>query len=66
MIALYGTVNPVLTKVITPIFAAIQQEKKKVRQLYLDIVESLAFINMPVYCLIAVFSMGILLVVSFR
>ena len=60
VIALYGTVNPVLTKVITPIFAAIQQEKKKVRQLYLDIIESLAFINMPIYCLIAVFSMGIL------
>ena len=60
VMAIYGAVNPILTKVITPILATIQKEKERVRQLYYDIVESLALFNMPVYCLIAIFSTGIL------
>ncbi len=60
VMAIYGAVNPILTKVITPIFALIQKEKDRVRQLYYDIVESLALINMPIYCLIAIFATGIL------
>ena len=58
--AVYSAVNPILVKVITPIFALIQKEKDRVLQLYYDIVESLALVNMPIYCLIAVFSTGIL------
>lgn len=60
VLAIFGTINPILTKVITPIFAVIQKEKERVRQLYYDIVESLAIINMPIYCLIAIFATGIL------
>ena len=60
VVAIYSAVNPILTKVITPIFAVIQKEKGRVRQLYYDIVESLTLINMPIYCLIALFSTGIL------
>lgn len=60
VVAIYGAVNPVLTKVITPIFALMQNEKERVQKLYYDIVQSMALINMPVYCLIAIFSVGIL------
>jgi teichuronic acid exporter len=60
VMAMYATVNPILTKVITPIFALIQKEKERVLQLYYDIIESLAILNMPIYCLIAIFSVGIL------
>lgn len=60
VVAVYGAVTPIVTKVITPIFAILQQEKERIKQVYYDVVESLALINMPIYCLIAVFSMGIL------
>lgn len=60
VLALYSVVNPIFTKVITPIFATIQSERERVRQMYYDIVESLALINMPIYCLVAIFAMGIL------
>lgn len=60
VMAIYGAVNPILTKVITPVFALIQKEKERVRQFYYDIVESLALINMPIYCLIVIFATGIL------
>lgn len=60
VLAIYGAVNPILTKVITPIFATIQKEKERIRQLYFDIVESLALLNMPIYCLLAIFATGIL------
>ncbi len=60
VVSIYGAINPILTKVITPIFATIQNEKERIRQLYYDIVESLALFNMPIYCLIAIFAAGIL------
>lgn len=60
VVSIYGAVNPILTKVITPIFALFQKEKERIRQLYFDIVESMALINMPIYCLIAIFATGIL------
>lgn len=60
VLAIYGAVNPILTKVITPVFATIQKEKERIRQLYFDIVESLALLNMPIYCLLAIFATGIL------
>ena len=60
VVAVYSAVNPILTKVITPVFSVIQKEKERVRQLYYDVVESLALLNMPIYCLIAIFATGIL------
>ncbi len=60
VIALFATINPILTKVVTPIFAEIQKEKQRVLRLYNDLVESLAILNMPIYCLVAIFSVGIL------
>lgn len=60
VLAVYSAVNPVLTKVITPVFAMIQTEKARIQKLYYDITQSMAIINMPIYCLIAIFSMGIL------
>lgn len=60
VIAVYGAVNPVFTKVITPIFAKLQSEKQRIQKLYYDIVQALGLVNMPIYCLMAIFSMGIL------
>lgn len=60
VLAIYGAINPVITKVITPIFALIQKETKRIQKLYYDITQSMAIINMPVYCLIAIFATGIL------
>ena len=58
--SLYGMMNSIVSKVITPVFAVIQKEKVRVSQLYNDIVESLAMVNMPIYCLIAIFATDIL------
>ena len=60
VMSVYGAINPIFTKVFTPILALIQSEKQRVQKLYNDIVQSLGLLNMPIYCLIAIFSMGIL------
>lgn len=57
---LYNAINPILIKVLTPLLANIQQEKERVRIVYYKIIESLAFVNYPIYILIAIFSHGIL------
>ncbi len=56
----YGLVNPILTKVLTPMFAKIQNEKKRLKTNYLRIIEILATTNYPIYILIAVLSTSIL------
>lgn len=58
--AIYGAVNPILTKVLTPMLAKIQDDIVHVRKVYYDVIETLAFVNYPIYCMIAVFSLGIL------
>lgn len=60
IIALYNAVNPILMKVMTPILAKMQGDVKKLQQVYYDIIESLAIINFPIYCLVAIFSFAIL------
>lgn len=60
VLAVYGAVTPMITKVITPIFAMIQTEKERIQKLYYDVVQTLGIINMPIYCLMAIFAMGIL------
>jgi len=60
VLSVYNAVNPVINRVITPVLATLQEDKNRVRRLYLDLTETLALLNMPIYCLIAVFSTGIL------
>lgn len=60
IMAVYNAVNPILMKVMTPILASIQKDKSKVQMVYYNIVHSLAFINYPLYIIIAIFSFAIL------
>lgn len=57
---IYNTVNPIFTKVLTPLFAKLQGGKYHLKNVYLKLVESLSMINFPIYFLISVFSFGIL------
>lgn len=57
---MYNVVNPILTKVLTPMFAKIQNDKIRLKTNYLRIVNILATTNHPLYILIAVLSTSIL------
>ena len=60
VLSVYNSVNPIFNRVLTPVIAALQEDKQRVKNLYLTITETLALMNMPVYCLIAIFAAGIL------
>lgn len=62
VLMLYATINPIFTKVLTPLLAKLQSGKDYLKSIYLKIVESLSIINFPIYILIAVFSYGILFI----
>lgn len=57
---IYGIINPILTKILTPLFAKIQNERNKIKNVYLSLIESLSIINFPVYFLVSIFSGAIL------
>lgn len=58
--SVYATINPIFTKVLTPLLAKLQMEKDNLRSIYMNIVETLSLINFPVYILISIFAYGIL------
>jgi len=60
VLSIYNSINPIITKVLTPIFATIQAEKDGLRRIYLDTIQTLAIVNYPLYSLVAIFSVGIL------
>lgn len=60
VLLIFNVVNPIITKVLTPLLAEIQGDKERIKRIYYDIVESLALLNFPIYMLIAIFSYGIL------
>ncbi len=57
---LYGIINPVITKILTPMFATLQTDKTRVISVYYKLIETLSITNLPVYFLVAVFSQTIL------
>lgn len=57
---IYGIINPILTKILTPLFAKIQNERNKIKNVYLSLIESLSIINFPVCFLVSIFSGAIL------
>ena len=57
---LYGIINPILTRVLTPLFAKMQLDKTHLKDAYLKVIETLSITNFPVYFFVAVFSRGIL------
>ena len=58
--SLYGTINPIITKVLTPLLAKIQNDKSKVKNVYYTLIETLSITNFPIYFLVSIFSTGIL------
>lgn len=57
---LYGIVNQILVKVMTPIFAKLQKNIDVMRDALYKIVESIALFNYPIYWGVAIFAFGIL------
>lgn len=60
VITVYNTVNPIFTRVLTPLFAKLQAGKDQLRSVYLKLVESLSIVNFPIYFIISIFSFGFL------
>lgn len=60
ILSLYGTINPIITKVLTPLLAKIQSDKSKVKNVFYSLIETLSLTNFPIYFLVSIFSVGIL------
>lgn len=60
VLRVYNMVNPILTKVFTPLMAQLQGNIKDLREKYMGLIEILSNINFPIYFLIASFSYYIL------
>lgn len=56
----YGFINPIITKVLTPALASIQDNVVVVKQKYMQTLYILAIVNIPIYAFIAYFSPQIL------
>ena len=57
---IYDVINPIITNVFTPVLAKIQDDKEKVTKIYVRIVETLGFINFPIYSIIALASFSLI------
>lgn len=60
IVALFNAINPILSKVLTPLFALIQNDKARIKSVYYDIVESVSLLSFPIYFGVAIFSYAIL------
>ena len=58
--ALFDAINPILSRVLMPIFASIQSERTRLKNAYFHVVEVFICSNLPIYILVAIFSYGIL------
>lgn len=56
----YGFINPIITKVLTPALAIIQNDILMVKQKYMHTLNVIAMINIPIYAYIAYMSPNIL------
>ena len=63
VLAVYSAINPILTKVLSPMLAYIQKDINRVRNVYYNLTETIAIINFPIYFLIAIFSHTILILI---
>ena len=61
ILQIQGMVNPVITRVGFPLIASIQDDKEKVKQVYLKTMNATASINAPIYVAVAVFAPEIVL-----
>lgn len=60
---LLTVINPIVTSVLSPLLSSIQKEKERLKASFLKVIKYLAYINFPVYILIAVASKEILHIV---
>ncbi len=60
IVALFNAINPILSKVLTPLFALIQDDKARIKSVYYDIVESVSLLSFPIYFGVAIFSYPVL------
>ena len=60
IMAAYSAINPILTKVLTPMLAKLQNDIEHIKKVYYNVIETVAFANFPIFLLAAIFSYGIL------
>nr|WP_270547023.1 lipopolysaccharide biosynthesis protein [Butyricimonas paravirosa] len=60
VVSLYGAITPIVTKVLTPLLSEIQNDIIKLRLVYYDIVQVMAITIIPLFCIVACFSEGII------
>ena len=53
---IYGIINPIITKVLTPVLASIQDDVRLVRQKYMNVLYIISAINIPLYFFVAYMS----------
>jgi O-antigen/teichoic acid export membrane protein len=63
VLRLFNVVNPIITNVLSPWLASLQQEPKKQKTTYLLITRYLAYLNFPLYLVFAIGSFEILYVI---
>ncbi len=54
IIRLYGFINPIMTKVLTPLLARMQNNQAELKSKYIKFIDFLSFTNYPLYFLVAV------------
>lgn len=57
---IYGFINPIITKVLTPALASIQNDINQVRQKYMQVLYILAAVNIPIYVFVIYLSPQVL------
>lgn len=60
---IYGFINPIITKVLTPALASLQDDISIVRSKYMQTLYIIAIVNIPIYAYLAYFSPQILRIV---
>lgn len=60
VLSVYAAITPILTKVLAPTFAYIQDDISHVRKIYYDVIETISIFNFPIYFLISIFSYGVI------
>lgn len=60
VVKIYAIINPLILKVFTPIIASIQNNKLKLKNLYLKLISSTTIINSVIYLFILIFSKEII------
>lgn len=58
---LYSVINPIITKILTPLFAKLQTDKNIISVVYYKLIETLAITNFPIYFLVSIFSKTIII-----